>query len=168
MLTSALKNFRDKNGVSNSKLLEAFLASPGAIEHAPIGFLKLARIYEFDWGFVAESESQSSYFWEIYVRKAWETGTSLWFDRFLTAYQNLARKIVDGQYEQTKNTAGKILIVHDDGISNWSALSFAVMTGDIEKAREFFADRFLGDILPDLIIKALDRNHKFDQDWCCA
>lgn len=168
MTASALQDFRDKKWVDHSVLLVDFLKSPGARKHAPVEYLKQARIYEFDWGFIAEAQYANAYAWELYVKEVWRTGTKQWFDRFLTAYMNLARKIVDEKYQQTKNTDKKILIVHDDGISNWSALSFATMVGATEVAREYFADKMLGEILPDLIGKALDSRHKFAQEWCCA
>lgn len=179
MSPSPLERFQRKQPVPASPLLTEYLASPGAREHAPVEYLTHARIYEFDWGFVAETEEEDfpetpggrtgpAYFWEVYVREVWRTGTNLWFDRFLTAYKCLAEPVIERTIAETRLTARPIFITFDDGISNWSALSFASLADATEDARAFFAKTLLGDILPHLIQRALDPTHTFDQKWSCA
>lgn len=156
-----------KNGIQSRDpgMLDSYIKAKGTAEHYPdiSSFERVFHnIYTFHWGFIGEN-TRYGYVWDVFVRDAWIAGTDQYFDRFLTAHKHM----VHPGLEKLANAGGPFFSF-DDGISNWSSLSYAFMS-DMNEAqlRDAFTQTVVAK-LPAVIEKALDMTHAFNTEWYCT
>lgn len=159
---TAIQNFIDGKPTGPGPLVKEYLQIELG-EDTWGHMIDSCKVYEFpDWGFIVETPYPSMKQFEFFVTEAWRNGTKKYFDRFLTAWKN------DVEPKVTEmNNAREILLIMDDGISNFNALSLSSFSdpAKLERTRAWLGNVFLADIWPVLVARALNPEYIFPVDW---
>jgi hypothetical protein len=111
-------------------------------------------VYEFDWGFVSETAEG----WHFYVAGVWRQGTVGYFERFMQAWQQENRAIMDGAPRTPAAPEG---VVVDVGIVHFASVSVQAEAPVAASVRRWLGEVFVASMLPYMAARALDDNYDF-------
>ncbi len=119
----------------------------GVFAQAPDG------IHEFSWGFVVEDQGA----WHFYIADVWRNGTVGSFDRFLSAWHQVAAAALGER--QPPIPRGLLM---EDGIETFSAMTLQGVGAMSNPAlRRWIGEVFIDRLLPTMAARVVDRNYDF-------
>ena len=140
----AMNLFRSSQAAPQSRLVRDYCATVPAAGPG----LQRARIYEFPWGFVAETGAIGSWLiWNLHVIRAWETGTGPEGECFEAAHTHFIAtemsQLVDPK------TRRRLQLTYTNRNASHSDASYACMVPSMTVvARAWVAERLLDQLWP--------------------
>ncbi len=147
----AMNLFRSSQAAPQSRLVRDYCATVPAAGPG----LQRARIYEFPWGFVAETGASGSWLiWNLYVERAWRTGTGPGAKCFEAAHTHFIAAEM-AQFVDPK-TRRRLQLTYTNGHASHSDASYACMVPSMTvAARIWVAERLLDQLWP----RAIGQEH---------